>query len=201
MSFIDRAKNILLSPKDEWKKIDEEDTTAGALFTGYAVILALIPVIGTLLAVSLSIGAYRYFGFNYFLVSALSGYVIGLGILYLMGIIANALAPSFDGEKSDVSAMKLVVYSATPVWIAGFFNFIPGIGFLISLIGFGYSAYLLYLGSQATVKVPENKAVGYTAVTIIIWIVLSVIITAIIVGALVSAFIGTAALTGAAAFR
>ncbi len=164
-------------------------------------ILAALPAIGTLVGFALSFGPYRYFGMNYFLVTAIAGYIIGLGILYLMGIIANALSPSFDGTKNDLSAMKLVVYSATPMWIAGFFNFIPGIGFLFSLVGFGYAAYLLYLGSQAVMKVPENKAVGYTAVTIIIWVVLSLVVTAIIIGALVSAFIGTAALTGAAAFR
>lgn len=201
MSLIDRAKNILLSPKQEWAKIDSEPATVGGLFTGYAVILALLPVIGTLIAVSLSWGPYRYFGFNYFLVSSIAGYIIGLGILYLMGIIANALAPSFDGAKSDVSAMKLVVYSATPGWIAGFFGFIPGLNILLSLAAFGYSAYLLYLGSQAVVKVPEGKAVGYTAVTIIIWIVLSMVITAVIVGALVTALIGGAAITGAAMYN
>ncbi|MEM8694626.1 MAG: Yip1 family protein [Pseudomonadota bacterium] len=200
MSLIDRAKNILLNPKDEWKKIDGETTTIGSLFTGYAVILALLPAVGTLLAVLLSLGPYRYFGFNYFLISAVAGYVIGLGILYLMGIIANALAPSFDGTKSDISAMKLVVYSATATWVAGFFSFIPILGGLIGLVGFGYAAYLLYLGSQTVMKVPENKAIGYTAVTIIIWIVLAIVISAVIVGALISAFIGTAALTGAALY-
>jgi hypothetical protein len=108
------------------------------------------------------------------------------------------LAPSFDGTKNDVNAMKLVVFSATPGWIAGFFGFIPGLNVLLSLIAFGYSAYLLYLGSQAVMKVPDNKAVGYTAVTIIIWIVLSLVIMAVIIGALVSALIGTAAFTAGA---
>jgi hypothetical protein len=190
MSLIDRAKNILISPKSEWAAIDAEEATTGGLFTGYAIILALLPVIGTLLAVGLSLGPYRYFGFNYFLITALASYAIGLGILFLMGIIANALSTSFDGTKNDVQAMKLVVYSATPGWIAGFFGFIPGLNILLSLAAFGYSAYLLYLGSQAVVKVPEGKAVGYTAVTIIIWIILSMVITAIIVGALVTALIG-----------
>ena len=201
MSLIDRAKNILLSPKTEWEKIDKEEATVGGLFTGYAVILALLPVIGTLLAVLLSLGPYRYFGFNYFLVTSLAGYAIGLGILYLMGIIANALAPSFDGQKSDIGAMKLVVYTGTATWVAGFFSFIPVLGALIGLVGFGYAAYLLYLGSQSVMKVPDSKAVGYTAVTIIIWIVLAIVISAVIVGALATALIGGAALTGAAAFR
>lgn len=201
MSLIDRAKNILFSPKSEWAKIDAEQGSIMGLFTGYAMILAALPAIGTLVGFALSFGPYRYFGMNYFLVTAIAGYVIGLGILYLMGIIANALTPSFDGAKNDLSAMKLVVYSATPGWIAGFFGFIPGLNILLSLAAFGYSAYLLYLGSQAVMKVPENKAVGFTAVTIIIWIIASFVVMAVIMSILISSIIGTAGLVGAAAYR
>lgn len=196
MSLVDRAKNILLSPKTEWAKIDAEPATVGGLFTGYAVILALLPVIGTLISLALAWGPYRYWGVNYFLVTAIAGYVIGLGILYLMGIIANALLPSFDGAKNEIGAMKLVVYSATPVWVAGFFSFLPGLNVLLSLAGFAYAAYLLYLGSIAVTKVPQSKAVGYTAVLIIIWIILSMVITGLVVGALVAAIIGSVAMGG-----
>lgn len=198
MSLIERAKNILTRPKSEWQAIDAETTTVGGLFTGYAVILALLPVVGTLIALALQIGPYRYFGMNYFLVSAIAGYAIGLGILYLMGIVADALAPSFDGTKNQLSAMKLVVYSGTAMWVAGLFAFIPNVGFLIGLVGFGYAAYLLYLGSIAVMKVPQDKAVGYTAVVIIIWIVLAMIITTVIIGSLIAGMIGGAAIGGAA---
>lgn len=174
MSLIDRATTILVSPKIEWKKIDKEAATIGGLFAGYAATLALLPVIGTLLAVLMSPRPYR-FGFNEFPVLSLAGYAIGLGGLYLMGIIVNALASGFDGQRSDIGAMKLVVYSATAIWVTGF----------------GYMAYLLYLGSQSVMNVPESRAIGYTAVTIIISIVLGIIIGVV--------FGDTAALTGAAA--
>lgn len=196
MNVMNRAINILTKPRTEWAVINAEPATIAGLFTGYAVILALLPLIGTLLASIVGDDAYRYLGIGYFLTLGLVTYVIGLGILYLMGIIANALAPSFDGVKNDVSAMKLVVYSATPMWVAGFFGFIPGIGILLSLAGFGYAAYLLYLGSMAVVKVPEDKAIGYTVVVIIIWIVLSMLIMGAIVGAIVAGFYGDALLTG-----
>ena len=200
MSIFDRAKNILTRPKTEWAVIEGETATVSGLFTGYAVILALLPVLGSVIAFALEIGDFRYFGMNYLLVLVIATYLIGLGILYLMGIIADALAPSFDGTKNQISAMKLLVYSATPMWVAGFFGFIPGLSILISLAGFAYAAYLLYLGSSVLMKVPQDKAVGYTAVVIIVWIVLAIFITALIVGAIVTSFIGGAALTGAAMY-
>lgn len=133
---------------------------------------------------------FGYVDFGSALTAAIVGYLLALGVLFLMGLIANALAPSFDGARNDVSAMKLVVYAATPTWIAGFFGFVPGLGLIVSLLGFAYAAYLLYLGSMAVMKVPEATAVGYTVVIIIIWVILSVMI----VGAIISGFYGGAML-------
>lgn len=53
MSLVDRVKNILLQPKSEWEVIAGESTTVGGLFTGYAAILALLPVVGGIVAMGL----------------------------------------------------------------------------------------------------------------------------------------------------
>ena len=45
---------------------------------------------------------------------------------------------------------------------------LPGIGWLIALVGGIYSIYLLYLGLSPTMKSPVEKSGGYTAVSIII---------------------------------
>ena len=42
MNLIDRTKNILLSPEQEWQVIDEEVTSVGGLYIGYIVPLAAI---------------------------------------------------------------------------------------------------------------------------------------------------------------
>ena len=193
MSVVDRVRNILVTPKTEWPVIALEPATIGDIYRGYAIPVALLPVIGSLLG---SLLFAHMAGFSFVLVTALLGYIVGLGVLYVMALIADALAPGFDGRKGQVSAMKLVAYSATPQWVAGFFSFIPGLNLLLALAGFAYGAYLLYLGSQATMAVPESKAPGYTAVTIIIWIVLGLFVMGAIVGAVVTAMIGSMALAG-----
>lgn len=202
MSLVDRAKNILLTPKTEWVKIDAEPATVNGLFTGYALILALLPVLGSVLG-GLLLGSLmgRYgagFGASFFLVSAAVGYVVSLGVLYVMILIIDALLPGFDGPKNQIAAAKLAVYSATPTWVAGFFSFIPGLNILFWLAGFAYSAYLLYLGSMTVTKVPEPKAVGFTAVVIAIWVVLGWVVSFVIGAAVISAVLGGAVMGGAA---
>jgi len=53
MNLVDRAKNILITPKTEWEVIKNEQTTTADLFTKYVLILALIPVIATFIGQSL----------------------------------------------------------------------------------------------------------------------------------------------------
>jgi Yip1 domain len=195
MSLIDRAKNILLTPKTEWPVIAGESATTGGLFTSYAVILALLPLVGSLLG-GLMFGSMLAglggggVGMGIILVPAILTYIVGLGVLYLMHIIADGLAPSFSGTKDKMQALKWVVYSATPIWVAGLLGFIPGLNIIAMLLGFGYAAYLMYLGAPHMMKVPEDKSVGYTAVVILIWIVISWIISAVIIGAVVASMFG-----------
>ncbi len=181
--IIERAKNICLDPKNEWPKIAEEQTDAASLYTGYAMILAAIPAIAMLIG-SLGSG----------IVLAAVAYVIGLAILYVVSIIVNLLAPTFDGTKNDINALKVVVYAMTPGWLAGIFNIIPFVGPLIALLGSLYGIYLLYLGLAPLMKNPQDKSIGYTALIVVCYIVLTVVI----MGAIMSLVIG-GAMMGAAA--
>jgi len=77
--------------------------------------------------------------------------------------------------------------------VAGIAVIVPWLGWLITVAGGVYAIYLLYLGLPRTMKCPAEKAGGYTAVSVIIAIVLSWIIVLI-----VGSVIGSAAMTGAA---
>jgi hypothetical protein len=185
MSVVDRVRNILVTPKTEWPVIAAEPATVGSIFKDYVLIVALLPLVGALL------GGLLFSG-GLLIVPAIAAYAIGLGVLYVMALVADALAPGFDGRKDSVSAMKLVGYAATPQWVAGFFAFIPGLNIIIGLIGFAYAAYLLYLGSMATMRVPASKAAAYTIVLILIWIVLGMFVT----GAILATILGSLAMGG-----
>ncbi len=197
MSLVDRVKNILISPKTEWPVIAGESASVGSLFTSYAVILALLPLVGSLIG-GLVFGSLLAglggggAGIGFILVPAIIGYIVTLGVLFLMHLVADGLAPSFGGTKDKIQALKWVTYSATPIWVAGLLSFIPGLNILLMLAGFGYAAYLLYLGAPSVMKVPEDKAVGYTAVVIIIWLVITWIISAVLIGAVVASLLGGA---------
>jgi hypothetical protein len=181
MNLVDRAKKILLQPKTEWPVIAAEPHTVQGLYTGYVMILAAIPAVASfigysLIGVSMLGTSYRWpitNGIAHLVVS----YLLSLGWVYVLALIIDALAPNFGGEKNFMQALKVSAFSPTAMWIAGIFSIIPLLA-ILGIVGL-YSLYLLYTGLPVLMKTPEDKAVPYTVVVIIVAIVLAIIVGAL----------------------
>lgn len=193
--IVARIKGVLISPKAEWPVIASEPATIGGLYSGYIVLVAALPVIASFIKSSLigysGWGVHMHTPIGMGLVGMLTHYILSLVVTYVVALIVNALAPTFGGQKDMVQALKTVAYSWTAAWVAGIAVLIPFLGWLVMIAGLVYAIYLLYLGLPQTMRCPPDKAGGYTAVSVIIAIVLTWII-ALIVGGI----IGTAALSG-----
>ena len=182
-----RAKAICRAPKDEWHTIAAETRSPGHIFTRYVLPLAAVSPVASLIGGQLF--GYGAFGFTYrpSLVAALGTAVVSF-LLSLVGVviltfIADFLAPKFGGQSNRAQAFKLVAYGSTAAWLAGIFGLVPSLGFF-GLLGL-FSIYLYYTGAAPVMKVPQEKAAAYTAVTMLCAIVLTFIVTPI-----------TAAITG-----
>jgi hypothetical protein len=183
MNVFLRAKNILLQPSQEWPAIAAEPADSNALFRQYAAVLAAVGPIAAWLGNSLIGTSVPLFGtirtpLLAGLVFAVGSYVLALVGVFVAGLIVNALAPTFNGEKNAAQAMKCVVYAYTPAWLAGILHLIPGLWILVLLASL-YSLYLLYLGLPVLMKSPKDKAAGYTVVVVLCAIVLNVVLRAV----------------------
>lgn len=193
--IIERVKAILLTPKTEWPVIAGESTTVADLYKNYIAIVAALPALAGFIKGSF-IG-YGAFGVTYRtsigagLTGAIVGYALSLALAYVMMLIIDALAPTFSAQKNQVQALKTVAYSWTASWIAGIGVIVPWLGWLIGIAGGIYAIYLLYLGLPNTMKCPPEKAPGYTALSIVIAVVLSWICGLVLAG-----IIGTGAIMG-----
>jgi hypothetical protein len=179
-NLVGRVKNILLTPKTEWPVIAAEPESIAGLYTKYILIVSALAALGMFLKSTL-IGTTTFIGtirtdVGTGLTMAVTWYVLGLISIFLWSLIINALAPTFGGQKDSVQALKAAAYAATGAWIGSLAQVIPLIGWLIAFAGAIYSIYLLYLGLPHTMKAPPDRAAGYTAVTIIVAIILSAIL-------------------------
>jgi hypothetical protein len=192
--LVTRVQNMIMKPAAEWDVVATEPATVGGLYTGYAMILAAIPALATL------IGAILLSHLNPIAaaVAAVLGYVLALVGLFITAFIVDALAPSFGGEKNQVQALKLVIYANTAAWVAGVLNIIPLLGALAGLVGGIYSLYTLYLGLPKLMKNPADKTLVYFIVTLVVAVVVYAVI-GIVVGIIIGMLALGAVATGAAA--
>src|SRR5450631_3739025 len=183
--IITRAKSMLLSPRAEWPLVAAEPDTVGGLYSGYIAAMAAIPVImhflsSTLIGVSVPfLGSYRV-PIGAAVTTAVLTYVMSLIWLFVVALIVDALAPSFGAEKNRVQALKAVAYSSTAYWVASIVGIIPGLGLLAVLAGGIYSIYLLNMGLPFTMKCPPEKSIGYTAVSIIVAIIVGWVLALVV---------------------
>ena len=206
MSIVERAKNIIFKPTDEWNVIAAEPATIGRLFTGYAMPLALILVASEMLFSGLlGISAADMMGLGGGIMSmgmtaiagmAVVGFVLSLVTLFVMGTIVKLVSPSFNGTSDKVQAMKLMTYASTPNWVVALVSWIPFLGALLSFAAIAYVVYLIYLGLHPVLGVPKEKIAGFTVVIVLIYLVLALVISGIVVGLLYSTFFGNPMMGG-----
>ncbi len=180
-ALIERTKQILLQPASEWERIDVEPTSIAGIYRAHVIPLAAIPAVCGLIG-GLLIG-HSMFGITYrpSVAGAVTGAVVSYALtlvgVYVLAVIIDTLAPNFNATPNRTQAFKVAAYSGTASWVAGVFAIIPALAWL-SLLGI-YGLYLLYLGLPRLMKAPEEKALGYTALTVIAAVVLALIVGAI----------------------
>lgn len=176
VSLFERVKRLLLTPKLEWPVIAAEPETVASLYTRY-----IIPVAGLGVAFTFvrDLMGYSGFGFTYqptfgeALGSAIWMYGLQLGGVFVLALIMEWLAPRLGGEANRIGALKLAGYSVTAGWLSNVFLLIPWLGFLTILSL--YSLYLISTGAPQVLKVPEQRALQFTACLVGIGIVASLL--------------------------
>ncbi|MBI5646733.1 MAG: YIP1 family protein [Ignavibacteriae bacterium] len=184
MSLVDRAKNIIVSPKNEWAVIAEESPDVGSIITTYVLPLAVVASIAAFIGYGIIGVPIPFFGgtsasITVGISQAVLNLILSVISVLLTAFVVDALAGSFASEKNFGRAVQLVAYSYTPMWLGGIFNVYPPLGVIGSLFGL-YGFYLIYLGLPHTMKTPKDKVVIYLIVTILVLLVIYFIIAAIL---------------------
>ena len=184
MNLVERAKKIVLQPKQEWAAIAEEEHTVQGLYTQYVMILAAIPAVAAFIGFSI-VGVSGFgFGSTYRVpigagvANLVLTYLLALASVYVLAHIIDALAPHFGSQKDFLDSLKIAAFAPTAAWVAGIFYLIPMLG-ILALVGAVYSLYVLYLGIEALKEPSEDKTAAYTVVVIVAAIVVWVIAGAI----------------------
>jgi hypothetical protein len=167
--ILNRIKNILLQPAQEWDAIRNENLTVAELFTTYLVIVAAVPAVAgfigsTVVGIPASfIGTVRPNVFRA-LSAAAVGYAASLAGVYLAALVVDKLAPAFKSTPNMTRALKLVGFTSLAVWAAGIVNILPMFSPLVVLVAL-YAIYIFYLGLPKLMGTPPDKVIPYMIVS------------------------------------
>lgn len=188
MNIVERAKNILITPKTEWEAIDKEEGNLMSVLTTYVVPLTALGAIATLIGwgvIGRWGGTSWELGFRImaiYIVRTIAGYLITT-------FVVDALAPSFGSEKNINKSAQFVGYSYTASLVGAIFFIIPALTWLAGLAGL-YGLYLMYLGLGPMKKTPEDKKVGYLVVSILVLLVAYAVVGMIMASILIGSGVG-----------
>jgi hypothetical protein len=178
MNMVLRATAVIIDPFAEWANIEREPADPIFLMISYVAALALIQavcgfagacIIGVVVPGSGTVQAPIFDG----LFGAIFGYLESFVLVMLLALCIGLAAPLFGGQRDFPSALKLTVYSYTPVWLTGIFLLLPGLRFL-RLTGF-YGVYILIAGLPLLMKSPAEKSTGFAALIVVLACVLTFI--------------------------
>lgn len=171
MNFVRRAAAVLADPAALWPRIEKENGDASYLLISYVALLALIPaaagfiggcVIGVIVPGTGTVRTPLVHG----LLAAIFDYAAAFAQVLLVALSIDMLAPWFGARRSFAAALKLAVYSFTPVWLAGIFLLLPGLRFL-EFTGL-YGAVILASGLPTLMRAPQQRLPSYTGVIVVL---------------------------------
>jgi len=178
-NLFSRCIGIITSPKEEWIKIKEEDSSFFQLISNF-----LFPLL-ILTSMASMIGSYFHMVGNGFerdilFISGLEPFLSILMSILISIPAINALIKTFGGTQNINQASKLVVYSFVPgILVAIIFGMIPW--FYILGLFFLYSFYIFFHGTPVMLNIPHERQSNFSILSsttiLIIYLIVNFVLT------------------------
>lgn len=176
--IFNRCVEIIVRPKEEWKRIKEESLTVFQLFRDFLFPLIAVSVVSSM------IGSYikmteTVFDSHVLILEGLREFLSLMTSLILSIFIVNELIKTYGGEKNIDIAANLVTYSYVPILLVSILLGLSSSLFILGLFSL-YLFYIFFQGTPVMLNLPDEKQSNFSilsAMTILmIYLMVSFII-------------------------
>ncbi len=169
IKIIERIKNIIIKPHEEWQLIKNEEISNNHIVLTYLLPLITINLVATIIGSSFFSFKSSFYAntITYTIFSAILGLLVLLIALYTMPYIIKALAPSFGFQTEYSSAFKWLAYSMTPNLVVGIVVGLLPVLYMLGILGL-YSFYVLWVGMDKLFEIQKDKKIGFYIVSVLI---------------------------------
>jgi hypothetical protein len=163
-NIITQVKDLLFTPTNFWKAQKEKTEPSKRFWVGY-----LLPIL-VVLAFAVFIGEFfkrTDFFIEYPLLKAMREILLFVLQYFISVFFTTELMKTFGAEKRVDVAVKLVVYSMTPLLLVSILTGLFPFLYVLDILGM-YSFYLFWIGVKEMLSFPENKENSYILITIVV---------------------------------
>ncbi|HJW81394.1 MAG TPA: Yip1 family protein, partial [Acidiferrobacterales bacterium] len=163
----------------EWKSIKSERCTIGKCFRSHVLILAAIPAIAGYIGTT-QVG-WSFGGFEVHRLTTQSAlqiailtYLTMLVAVFSLGKAIHWMGQTYGSRQTLPQAIALAAYTATPLWLMGFFFLYPvlWINMLIGLPVLAYTVYLLFTGVPVMMSVSRERGFLFASAVLAVGLVM-----------------------------
>ena len=172
---------LFFHPKQEWKSIKGERCSIGKCYCSHVLILAAIPAIAGYIGTT-QVG-WSFGGFEVHRLTTQSAlqiaivtYLTMLVAVFSLGKAIHWMGQTYGSKQTLPQAIALAAYTATPLWIMGFFFLYPilWVNMLIGLPALAYTVYLLYTGVPVMMSVSQERGFLFASAVLAVGLVMLV---------------------------
>lgn len=164
-----RGKNLLINPSSEFHRISAEDPQVPMVNKNYVMTVSFFVAILALAGSVLSHISAPVNSLLYALINAVIVFLLMFSHIYLSGKTITLLGRNIADGDRESNYYALSAYSQLPFFLVlGLVKLLPSLIFLIFL-GF-YSVILFHTGTNLMTRIPGNKKIQFTVLSILIMI-------------------------------
>jgi hypothetical protein len=169
---------VLVMPGRAWKRIDAEPYAPVKLGV-YTVLLSSVTFFARTLG-----GVLLDIAFPWFVLEGMLFTLICIGVVLSLGLMFIPCARWARRPVNDGHAMKLALFSATPLWLWGFFQLVPSglVRTFFLLVSLGHCCWLLFTGLPALLGTEPLHTLVLSLVAAAIWIIGLAVLTQVFLG-------------------
>jgi hypothetical protein len=182
-SFINLLKLVILSPKECWQTISNENQSPATLLTHTIIPLVVVGTICSIVGLQVfgismgALGTWRPPLVSFTLSSIVAG-ISQIVTLYIGAFLVQKLAPLFQGQASPAKAFSLVAHAALPSLFASVLTLYPPLG-IVGVVLLFVSLYALFQGIPKMTTVTEDKRLAFAASFIASMLLISIVLAAL----------------------
>ncbi|MCF8226058.1 MAG: YIP1 family protein [Bacteroidales bacterium] len=169
-----RSRNLLIAPGDEFDRIRHEMQSVAQVNKNYVIPVALLVTVSSLFGSAFSnffspINSFIYIGVN-----TVITFLLVITHTYVSGKAIALLGKNTCPGESRANFYALNAYAQLPFFLSlAIIKLFPSLVFVI-ILGL-YSGFLLYSGSNKLTRVPNEKQLQFTILSILIMIAVFII--------------------------